>query len=117
MTHVFCKKPTREIFQKFLECYNCRDITKHPIYLQPWHITFYETAKKLDLIKDELCPFYYHHKFIEYFNDITLKKCIMMLRQWLKLFNYTLVTKSDFRQGKNTLTYMSLNNTNLTKIL
>tara|TARA_B110001469_G_C9559889_1_gene277732 strand:+ start:112 stop:507 length:396 start_codon:yes stop_codon:yes gene_type:complete len=54
------------------------------------------TIYKINNIKDELYKYYLPCKSKIYIEDITLNKCITILRQFLKVHNYTLISKEKY---------------------
>lgn len=58
-----------------------------------------DTVNKLNDIKDDLEQYYLPCKYKIYYNDISIKRCIVILRQLLKLYNYTLLSKEKNKKG------------------
>ena len=54
---------------------------------------------------DSLSLYYIPCKAKQYLTDLTEKKCITVLRQLLKIHNYTLFSKEKFVKGKKHLFY------------
>ena len=67
-----------------------------------------ETVKQMNNIIDSLSLFYIPCKSKQYLTDLTEKKCITILRQLLKIHNYTLFSKEKFIKGKKYLFYQEL---------
>ena len=63
------------------------------------------TINLLNDYKNELKKYYLPCKFKVYFNDITLKRSITILRQLLKLYDYTIYSKEKYIKGNKTLIY------------
>ena len=61
--------------------------------------------EKFNEITDELKRYYLPCKYKVYVNDITEQKCITILRQFLKLHNYTLISKEKYTKGKKIMIY------------
>jgi hypothetical protein len=64
-----------------------------------------KTVDKMDEIIDSLSLYYIPCKSKQYLTDLTEKKCITVLRQLLKIHNYTLFSKEKFVKGKKHLFY------------
>ncbi len=63
-------------------------------------MTEMNTIDKLNKIKDDLYQYYLPCKAKVYIENITLKKSITILRQFLKVHNYTLISKKNILKMK-----------------
>jgi hypothetical protein len=63
------------------------------------------TVDKMNEMIDSLSLYYIPCKAKQYLTDLTEKKCITVLRQLLKIHNYTLFSKEKFVKGKKHLFY------------
>ena len=63
------------------------------------------TIDKLNKIKDDLYQYYLPCKAKVYIENITLKKSITILRQFLKVHNYTLISKERYINRKKLCVY------------
>ena len=59
-----------------------------------------KTVEKINDIKDKLKIYYIPCKAKTNLENITEKKCITILRQFLKYFNYTISSKEKYINGK-----------------
>jgi hypothetical protein len=59
-----------------------------------------QTVKRINDMNYEIGNYYIQCKRDKYVGDWTPKKCITMFRQFLKIFNYSLVYKERFINGK-----------------
>ena len=64
-----------------------------------------DTVQKMNKIIDSLSLYYIPCKSKQYLNDLTEKKCITILRQLLRVHNYTLFSKEKFIKGEKHLFY------------
>lgn len=64
-----------------------------------------KTVDKMNEMIDSLSLYYIPCKAKQYLSDLTEKKCITVLRQLLKIHNYTLFSKEKFVKGKKHLFY------------
>tara|TARA_B100000424_G_C22921642_1_gene490369 strand:- start:706 stop:1095 length:390 start_codon:yes stop_codon:yes gene_type:complete len=64
-----------------------------------------KTVEKMNDMIDSLSLYYIPCKSKQYLTDLTEKKCITVLRQLLKIHNYTLFSKEKFVKGKKHLFY------------
>ena len=67
----------------------------------------YDTVNKLTEIKDQLESYYLPCKSM-YISDITEKRSIVILRQFIKAHGYTLISKERYIDGKKTSVYRLL---------
>lgn len=63
------------------------------------------TLEKLKEIDKEIYSYYLPCKAKIYLKHITIKRCIVILRHFLKIKNYTLFSKEKFINGKKTTIY------------
>ena len=63
-----------------------------------------KTVEKMNENINEISKFYIPCKS-KYLNDLNEKKCITILRQFLKVHNYTLMSKEKYIKGKKSLFY------------
>ena len=64
-----------------------------------------KTVEKFNEIIDKLSSYYLPCKSRIYLSDINEKKCITILRQFLKVHNYTLLYKEKFINNKKSIYY------------
>lgn len=64
-----------------------------------------ETVKKIYGIKEELSNYYLNCKYKKFVNDLDEKKSITILRHFLKLLDYKLITKEKYSDGHKYLVY------------
>ena len=63
------------------------------------------TVTNINNIIEELKKYYLPCKYKLYLQDLNEKKCITILRQFLKNHNYTLFSKEKYKNGKKLLYY------------
>lgn len=64
-----------------------------------------KTVEKINGILDKLSSYYLPCKSRIYLSDINEKRCITVLRQFLKVHNYTLLYKEKFINNKKSIYY------------
>ena len=64
-----------------------------------------DTVNKLYEMKDELEKYYLPCKAKNYINEINDKRCITILRQFIKVHGYTLISKERYIDGKKMSVY------------
>jgi len=69
-----------------------------------------ETVLELTTLKDTLEIYYLPCKAKTYLHDITEKKCITILRQFIKVHGYTLITKERYIKGTKVSVYRLIEN-------
>jgi hypothetical protein len=63
------------------------------------------TIEKINDMCDKLSEYYIDCKSKTYLTDITLKRCIVILRQFLRCHGYTLFSKEKFVKGEKQTIY------------
>jgi hypothetical protein len=69
-----------------------------------------ETLDELNKMKDTLEEYYLPCKAKTYLQGITEKKCITILRQFIKVHGYTLITKERYIKGSKVSVYRLIEN-------
>ena len=64
-----------------------------------------ETVTKINEMKDQLESYYLPCKAKNYMNNITEKRSITILRQFIKSHNYTLISKERYIDGNKVSVY------------
>ena len=64
-----------------------------------------KTVDKLNKLKEKLHTYYLPCKSRVYLNGINEKKCITILRQFIKVYNYTLISKERYINRKKLCVY------------
>ena len=64
-----------------------------------------KTVEKMNELVDSLSMYYIPCKSKNYLTDLNEKKCITILRQFLRNHNYTLFSKEKFMKGDKQLFY------------
>ena len=64
-----------------------------------------ETVSKMNQMKEQLEDYYLPCKAKNYMNNITEKRSITILRQFIKSHDYTLISKERFMDGKKVSVY------------
>jgi len=106
INQLFRYMPDRNFLIKLLNIYGIRDFSDHFYFIRNDLIEL-NTLDNIIEIKDELENYYIPCKAKTYLNDLTLKRCIVILRQFLKCHNYNLYSKEKFIKGvKHTIYYI-----------
>ena len=96
--------PDRNFLIKLLNIYGIKSFSDHFYFIRGDLIDL-NTLDNIIEIKDELENYYIPCKAKIYLKNITLKRCIVILRQFLKCHNYNLYSKEKFIKGIKHLIY------------
>jgi hypothetical protein len=96
--------PDRNIVLKLLSFYGIEGFEDNR-YFTKKDLESLHTIEKINEIKDELNNYYIPCKSKVYLTNITDKKTITILRQFLKTHNYTLMSKEKYIQGIKHIIY------------
>jgi len=95
---LFRKIPDKTIVIKILNLYGIKDIDDTHFFTKN-NLIDLNTIENLNNNKELLSQYYIPCKFKIYFNDINLKRSIVILRQLLKVHNCTLLSKEKNKKG------------------
>ena len=95
---LFRKIPDKTIVIKILNLYGIKDIDDTHFFTKN-NLIDLNTIENLNDNKELLSQYYIPCKFKIYFNDINLKRSIVILRQLLKVHKYTLLSKEKNKKG------------------
>ena len=101
---LFVVIPDKKIIIKILKLYGINGFEDTHFFTKDDLINL-NTVELLNKYNDELKKYYLPCKFNIYFKDITLKRSITILRQLLKLYDYTLYSKEKYIKSKKKLIY------------
>ena len=101
---LFKNTPDLQIVQSVLEAFGLDNIEDTRLFTKE-HMQDVETVQKLSELIPTLKEYYIPCKSKKYLTDLNEKKCITILRQLLKIHNYTLFSKEKFIKGKKYLFY------------
>ena len=96
--------PDKKITLKLLLLFGINDFNDNHAFTKELLIEL-ETLKNINNMINELKNLYLPCKYNLYLQDLNEKKCITILRQFLKIHNYTLFSKEKYKYGKKSLYY------------
>lgn len=96
--------PNREFTLQLLMLYGIKDFTDTH-YFTKLDLESLDIVNKLNKIKDKLDEYYIPCKSKTYLNEITLKRSVVILRQFLKCHDYNIHSKEKFIKGIKYTTY------------
>ncbi len=104
INQLFKKNIPTDLLEKILNCFNLKSLDDAKIFTK-YDLDLNETITKICEIKPELELYYIPCKAKIYLTNITTKKCITILRQILKLYNYYLESSEKYIAKKKKIAY------------
>ncbi len=96
--------PDTEIIQTLLETFGLTSL-EDTSYFTKQTLDELDTKEKFLELKDTLWTYYLPCKAKVYLSEITNKKCITILRQFIKVHEYTLISKERYINRKKVCVY------------
>ena len=96
--------PDKKITLKLLSFFGINNLEDNHSFSKDFLIEF-NTIDKINNIIKELENYYLPCKYKIYLRNLNEKKCITILRQFLKIHDYTLFSKEKYKNGKKLLFY------------
>ena len=114
INQLFKKSIPNDLLEQILNCFGLKNLDDSKIFTK-YDLELNDTVIKLDKLKPQLELYYIPCKAKIYLNNITTKKCITILRQIIKLFNYNLRSSEKYIAKKKKIAYQIIpKNNNLT---
>ena len=104
INQLFRTKPDEELLKKILRCFNINDINDDKEFTKPYLI-YYNTPFLLEQLIPELVCIYLPCKYEQFLGQLTINRCITILRQILKLFDYKLNKREIIRDKTKIIFY------------
>ena len=104
INQLFKNMPNRTFVISLINLYGIEDFDDDKYFTKKTLKTL-NTIENLNGIKDKLNEYYIECKSKTYLTDITLKRCIVILRQFLRCHGYTLFSKEKFVKGEKQTIY------------
>ena len=104
INQLFKNMPDRSFVIELINLYGIKDFDDDKYFTKKTLETL-NTIQNLNGIKDKLNEYYIECKSKTYLTDITLKRCIVILRQFLRCHGYTLFSKEKFVKGEKQTIY------------
>lgn len=101
---LFKNSPDLSFTESLLQHFGIKDINDNHSFTKS-NLTDLKTVDKIKEKIKEIAKYYIPCKAKKYLVDLNEKKCITILRQFLKVQNYTLISKEKYTQGKKHLFY------------
>ena len=104
INQLFKNMPDRSFVIELINLYGIEDFDDDKYFTKKTLETL-NTIQNLNSIKDKLNEYYIECKSKTYLTDITIKRCIVILRQFLRCHGYTLFSKEKFVKGEKQTIY------------
>ena len=104
-SQLFRRNPDRYIINDLMVIFNIKSLDDEDFYFTKQDLTNLNIIDKMNNIKDKLQIYYLPCKAKVYLNDLKEKKCITILRQFLKYIDYNLKLKEKYIKGKKNYLY------------
>ena len=104
INQLFKNIPDRSFVIELINLYGIEDFDDDK-YFTKKTLEKLNTIEKINDICDKLSEYYIDCKSKTYLTDITLKRCIVILRQFLRCHGYTLFSKEKFVKGEKQTIY------------
>jgi hypothetical protein len=101
---LFKVSPNIEITEKILENFGIKGLDDNHSFTRE-NLSDLSTVESMNEMYDELLRYYIPCKAKKYLIDLNEKKCITILRQFLKIQNHTLMSKEKYVNGTKILFY------------
>ena len=101
---LFRISPDLKITNQILNNFGINDINDNHSFTKE-NLGDLKTVDKMNEMLEELNKYYLPCKSKVYLVELNEKKCITILRQFLKNHNYTLISKERYSKGKKSLFY------------
>ena len=101
---LFKISPDLSFTESLLQHFGIKDINDNHSFTKS-NLTDLKTVDKMKENINEITKYYIPCKAKKYLVDLNEKKCITILRQFLKVQNYTLISKEKYTKGKKHLFY------------
>ena len=96
--------PDLKIINLLLETFGL-DGLEDDRYFTKEHMKEIQTVEKINLLKSQLQEYYIPCKSKKYLTDLNEKKCITILRQFVKIHHYKCIGMEKSVKGKKMMTY------------
>ena len=101
---LFKNIPDLQIIQSILSAFGLDDIEDARFFTKD-HMVDVDTVQKISNLSDSLKEYYLPCKSKKYLTDLNEKKCITILRQFVKIHHYKCIGMEKSIKGNKTMTY------------
>jgi hypothetical protein len=108
---LFQEIPDLEFVLKIINCFNLKDLNDKKKFTKK-NLVDFKTKDKIEDLIPELVIYYLPCKYEMFLNNLNIQKCITILRQMLRIFNYSLIKKENVINKKKIIYYSIQKNIN-----
>ena len=101
---LFRISPDLKITEQLLNLFGIKNIEDNHSFTRE-NLNDLKTVEKMNEIIDDIMKYYIPCKSKKYLSDLNEKKCVTILRQFLKIHNHTLISKEKYVKAKKHLFY------------
>ena len=101
---LFTKKPSEVVIHNLLSCFGLENLEDQKIFTKK-DLKEICTIEQIESLVPVLEEYYLPCKKKKYLTELTYKKVITLLRQFIKCYDYGLYSKEKYIQGEKYLTY------------
>lgn len=111
---LFQQVPDEDFLLKFLNCYGIKDLNDNKEFTKT-DLNDLNIINKIEDLIPELVLYYLPCKYQMFLTNITLNKCITILRQILRLYDHHLKKRENVHNKKKSIYYRieEINNKNI----
>jgi len=109
-SQLFRRNPDRYIISDLIDIFKIDSLDNEEFHFTKHDILNSDIIEKIIELKDKLLIYYIPCKAKKYLNDIDAKKCITILRQFLKYIDYNLKMKEKYINGIKNYRYFIICN-------
>lgn len=103
--HIFFKKtPDKALFERLLNCFGIEQIGDNVSFTKE-HLVMIKTLDKFKELVDELRQYYIPCKARIYLENLTVPKCITVLRQIMRLYSCYMMSIQKMKFGVKSVYY------------
>jgi hypothetical protein len=104
INQLFRKNPTPELLDEILNAFGLENLNDKKIFSRN-DLENINTVEKLDAIKERIGEYYLPCKKKVYLKNLNTKKSVTLLRQFIKVYNYTLFSKEKYSKNEKIIVY------------
>tara|TARA_Y100000590_G_scaffold424989_1_gene532498 strand:+ start:121 stop:510 length:390 start_codon:yes stop_codon:yes gene_type:complete len=104
INQLFRKMVTLDDLHKILSCFNLQGLNDARIFTK-YDLLLYKTIEKMKVLLPMLHMYYLPCKAKLYLHNLTIRKCITILRQVIRLYEYNLESNERYISKKKCVAY------------
>lgn len=110
INQLFVRHVDNDMLHKVLACFNLQGLHDKKLFCRA-DIIDYHTVDRLNNIHSEISSYYIPCKAKLYLMDMTEKKAITMLKQILRLYGFSLLSREKNNKNKKVIYYQLISDT------